>query len=243
MSPSRITTYSVRRPSSFFSQESPPRRSVVRRFFSLGRSNTMPAPIEPANIVVVRNLGDDECYVMEAFEAHAQHCSHCALPHETYRSGGDLCERGRQYARDVAAYLYVENGKYYSVVDRENGKSMRVKVPRDAVAIRSLLAALTEGLRLRAPAVRPPEISYDRTYPVRPRRPVVEHIAPRPDTPESPSRAIVEREPRSPKRRVIVYHSPRGSPSRGSLYDADRVDRVERLYESSRIYRPAEYYS
>ncbi|KAJ5612764.1 hypothetical protein N7510_005958 [Penicillium lagena] len=203
----------------------------------------MPAPVEPTNfVVVVRDLGDDEHYVMEAFESHAEHCPHCADPLQTHRDGGDLCERGRQYARDVAEYLYCQNGKHYSVVDRESGQPKRVKLPRDALAVRSLLAALEDGLRLRAPAVRAPEISYDRTYPVGPRRPAVEHIQPRPSTPESPSRAIIEREPRSPKRRTIVYHSPRVSPARGSLYNADRVDRVERLYESSRIYRPAEYY-
>jgi hypothetical protein len=80
-----------------------------------------------------------------------------------------------------------------------------------------------------------PIISYDRTYP----------IAPRQATTQQPiaCNEIIEREPRTLKRRrVIVYQSPRGS-SRGSLYDSDAADRVERSKESpSRIYRPTGYH-
>lgn len=191
----------------------------------------MPARIEPADpVVVVRDLYDDEKYVMTAFEGHAARCPNCADPLQTHAEGHNLCDRGRQHALDVAEYLYSEGGKHYSAVDRENGKPMRVRIPRDAVAVRGLLAAIEDGLRLRVPAV----ISYDRTYPVAPR---LQPVQPPSQSPE-PAREIIER---SPKRRLIVYNSPRGSPSRGSLYNADRADRVER-YETSRIYRPAEYY-
>lgn len=199
----------------------------------------MPAAIDsPEPVVVVRELHADEDFVMKAFERHASYCTQCADPIQTHDGGRTLCGRGHQYAIDVAEYLYSENGKAHSVVDRELNQATLVKIPRTCVATRGLLLALENGLRLhRKDQRRSPVISYDRTYPVPPRRPVQE--------PE-PYHEIIERAPRAQNgRRVIIYPSPRSSPSRGSrgsLYNADAADRVERYHGSSRVYRPTEYF-
>ncbi|KAL4885300.1 hypothetical protein BJY04DRAFT_180563 [Aspergillus karnatakaensis] len=202
----------------------------------------MPGPVtttaEP--VLPVRELEADEQYVMMAFERHADHCYQCNDPAQVHEEDRSLCDRGHQYAIDVAAYLYSKNGKAYSVVDRDLNQPTLVRIPRDCIATRALLLSIEDGLRLqrkekaRKPSIdnsKAPIISYDPTYPVPPRR-------------SQTVTEIIEREPRTLKsRRVIVYHSPhRGSPSRGSLYDADAADRVERVKETSRIYRPAEYY-
>ncbi|KAL2816220.1 hypothetical protein BDW59DRAFT_153355 [Aspergillus cavernicola] len=194
----------------------------------------MPAPIITTDPVLpVRELEADEQYVMDAFERHASHCYHCNEPLQVHREDRLLCDRGHKYAIDVAAYLYSKNGKAYSVVDRDLNQPTLVKIPRDCVATRGLLLAIEDGFRLQRkvkaePVVdtsTSPIISYDRTYHVAPRR-------------SQTVTEIIEREPRTSKsRRVIVYPSPhRGSPSRGSLYDSDAADRVERVKESSRIY-------
>ncbi|KAF4230467.1 hypothetical protein CNMCM8980_002690 [Aspergillus fumigatiaffinis] len=205
-----------------------------------------PEPIAP--VLRVRELEDDEEYVMTEFERHASHCSQCADPLRLYQEDRSLCDRGHQYALDVAKYLYSENGKAKSVIDRELSQPTLVKIPRDCVAVRGLLLAIEDGMRLQRKEqekaqsqsrarvqVVAPIISYDRTYP----------IAPRQTTTQQPiaCNEIIEREPRTLKRRrVIVYQSPRGS-SRGSLYDSDAADRVERSKESpSRIYRPTGYH-
>ncbi|PLN75027.1 hypothetical protein BDW42DRAFT_46710 [Aspergillus taichungensis] len=212
----------------------------------------MPAPIienvaEP--VVAVRDLEADEEYVMLAFERHADHCAQCVDPLRVHEENGSLCDRGHRYALNVAEYLYSKNGKAYSVVDREVNQPTLVKIPRNCLAVRGLLLAMEDGLRLHrqeqeSPAVREPQtpvISYDATYPVPPRRTATQPVAP------VAYHEVIEREPRTLKRRrVIIYpaprDSPRDSPSRGSLYEADAADRVERQKESSRIYRPADYH-
>ncbi|PWY76989.1 hypothetical protein BO70DRAFT_397878 [Aspergillus heteromorphus CBS 117.55] len=216
----------------------PPR---IRRRNSFRRSSTMPVfleqPVEP--VVLVRDLADDENYVIAAFENHASHCSKCADPVKVHREDRSLCKRGHQYARDVAEYLCSKNGKIYSVVDLERNQPTLVKVPLRCDAVRQLLEAIEEGLRVnrkdettaKLPRQRP-VISYDQTYPAPPRR--TEPVA---------CDTIIEREPRAlQRRRVIVHNSPKSSPSRGSLYEADAADRITRVNRSSRIYRPSEYY-
>ena len=210
----------------------------------------MPAAIEIVEpIVVVRDLHDDEKLVCDDFERHASHCSHCTLAIERFNN--NLCERGHLLAVDVTKYLYSESGKHFSVVDRESGKSRRVKLPRDTSFVRALLDSVEAGMRLRrgrAPAVRPLSRSFDTTLEVHTsRRPIVEQVRPRSRTPETSPKPdeIIERSPSAGKRHVIVYHSPRGSPnrsssSRGSLYTADHIDRLER--HTTRRYRVSDYY-
>lgn len=198
----------------------------------------MPAPIEQPSepVVLVRDPEADESYVISAYEAHADHCTRCADPMTVYEEKRSLCKRGTQYARDVAEYLRSKNGKIYSVVDLERNRSTLVRVPLKCVAVRQLLLAIENGLRVNtreeATARERPIISHE-PAPVR-RTATQEDVA---------CTAIIEREPRSLKRhRVIVYTSPQSSPSRGSLYEADAADRIARVNRSSRIYRPSDYY-
>ncbi|PWY83796.1 hypothetical protein BO94DRAFT_536474 [Aspergillus sclerotioniger CBS 115572] len=203
----------------------------------LRRSTTMPHPVEqPAEpVVLVRDLEADEQLVISQFERHASHCSQCADPMTVLEEKLLLCKRGNQYARDVVDYLRSKNGKIYSVVDLEHNRTTLVKVPLKNAAARQLLLAIEQGLCVlpkTSSVTPPPVISYD---PAPPRRASTqENMA---------CTTIIEREPRSLKRRrVIVYTSPRSSPSRGSLYEADAADRIERVNRTSRIYRPSEYY-
>ncbi|OOF90265.1 hypothetical protein ASPCADRAFT_212114 [Aspergillus carbonarius ITEM 5010] len=198
----------------------------------------MPHPVEqPAEpVVLVRDLEADEQLVISQFERHASHCPQCADPMTVLEAKLSLCKRGNQYARDVVDYLRSKNGKIYSVVDLELHRSTLVKVPLKNAAVRQLLLAIEQGLRVTLPATSPvtppPVISYD---PAPPRRASTQD--------NMACTAIIEREPRSLKRRrVIIYTSPRSSPSRGSLYEADAADRIERVNRTSRIYRPSEYY-
>lgn len=171
-------------------------------------------------VTPLRDLADDEAYVLTAYENHASKCSRCIDALETLREGRTLCDRGLARANDVANYIFSKQGKAYSVVDREHNAEVLVSIPRQHKAARRLLRAIEEGLRLRRDQ---PIVSYDRTY----------HVAPRE---QQPAAAAAERETetvteiieRAPRRRVIVYRrsSPsRTSPSRGSLYETDRKER------------------
>jgi hypothetical protein len=203
----------------------------------------MPAPIEISDpLVVVRELYDDEKLVVDDYERHANHCTLCSDPIQTYKDGRPLCTSGTAHARTLAKYIYSRNGKHYSTVDYKSGKSTRVKLPRDTFAVRDLLTALEQGLRLREkPVVVQPvqPVSYDRTYPVVARR-ASGQTRPRSMSPDTYQ--IIERAPRlSRSPTSIMYRSPGGSPSRptssrGSLYNSDRQDRVERQYEAPRRY-------
>lgn len=204
----------------------------------------MPAVVDNEHepVVLVREPHDDETYVMTAFERHANHCAQCADPLRTHQEGRTLCDRGHGYAVDVADYIYSKNGKAYSAIAREHNQSTLIKVPRAFMAVRRLLLAVEEGLRLHRKQENQnrmaPIISYDSTYPIAPRRsstqqPIQYH-------------QIIESQPRTPKRRrVTIYPSTldsRDSPSRGSLYDSDAADRIERNQTSSRVLRPSEYH-
>ncbi|KAI9373543.1 hypothetical protein BJX61DRAFT_375516 [Aspergillus egyptiacus] len=203
----------------------------------------MPAPaVTSEPVLPVRELEADEEYVMNAFEGHVSRCDPCKAILRVEPEDRSLCNRGQQYARDVTAYLYSKNKNAYSAVDRDFNQPTLVKIPIDCKATRHLLMAIEDGFHLlhrkeeaaQKPVSREePVISYDRTYYVPPRR---SHTV----------TEIIEREPRTltgRPRAVIVYPSPnRGSPSRGSLYDSDVAERVERVKESSRIYRPVEHY-
>ncbi|KAJ5362144.1 hypothetical protein N7541_002988 [Penicillium brevicompactum] len=203
--------------------------------------------VNPANMA--RNLRDDEKLVVNNFERHASHCNSCFDPLKTHKAKGSLCNRGTAYAKDLTSYVFSRNGKYYSAVDFESGKSTRVNVPNEALSVRSLLVAIEHGLRTRqGPVVVQPvqpvqptaPVSYDRTYQVIARGPG--HVRPRSMSPDS--HQIIERSPRlSRSPASITYRSPGGSPSgspsrpsssRGSLWEIDEHRRIERRSEPSR---------
>ncbi|KAJ5835883.1 hypothetical protein N7447_001909 [Penicillium robsamsonii] len=209
----------------------------------------MPAPIEITDpLIVVRDLHDDEKLVVNDFERHASHCDSCSHAVQTYKDGNALCESGNKYARALHKYLYSQNGKHYSTVDLESGKSTRVKLPRDAFPTRELLTALEQGMRIREKAVviqqpiqpvqHSKSRSYDQTYHVPARQVSGKQVRPRSMSPEAYQ--VIERSPRlSRSPTSIMYRSPGGSParpssSRGSLYSVDRLERVERNSETRR---------
>jgi hypothetical protein len=205
--------------------------------------------VEPP--LVVRDMDDAEKLVVDEFDRHVSHCSQCTTALHQQRD--NLCERGHPRAIDVTKYLYCKDGKHFSVVDKESGILMRVKLPREANSVRNLLGAIEAGMTLKSPRrgraspVRSPRTS---TFYVPSRRVVIEQ--PRPSRsyspePERTATEIIERSPRAERspgqgrRHVIVYQSPRNSESRspssrGSLYSSDR-ERSEQRFESSRIRR------
>ncbi|KAJ6108384.1 hypothetical protein N7523_009707 [Penicillium sp. IBT 18751x] len=205
--------------------------------------------VEPP--LVVRDMDDAEKLVVEEFDRHVSRCTQCTTA--LNQPSDSLCERGYPRAIDVTRHLYCKDGKYFSVVDKENGILMRVKLPREANSVRNLLDAVEAGLAFKSPRrgraspVRAPRTS---TIYVPSRRPVIEQIRPSRSYSPEPERTateIIERTPRSERspgqarRHVIVYQSPRSSmsrspSSRGSLYSSDR-ERSEQRFESSRIRR------
>lgn len=184
-------------------------------------------------VAKVRDLEADERFVLTEYETHAGKCGRCVDALDSFREGRALCNRGLEYALDVASYIYTKSGKAYSVVDKDHGEDVLVRIPRDFKSCRRLLLAIEEGLRLRREQAAP-IVSYDATYPVSARRPATADStatgAGSDDNNGEPVTEIIERAPRT-RRRVIIYRraSPgRTSSSRGSLYEADRVDRHER---------------
>lgn len=196
------------------------------------------------SISVKRKLRADENLVVEDYEKHVADCFTCL--------NGPLCGKGASYARTLDEYLYSSKGKHYSKVDTQNGKDTRVKLPNEAYAVRNLLAALEKGMRLpkKVIIVQPDQalsydenetLSYDRTYPVKARKPGRGSLSlDRPSTPTATYK-IIERAPRTSRSPVsITYREPGGSPNRstsirGSLYNSDceeRVERVERRHKT-----------
>lgn len=250
MSSRRSTSYIVDPSNLSITREPTDTRPLARRLLGLRPTNTMPSAIDivnPANMA--RNLRDDEKLVVNNFERHASHCNSCFDPLKTHKANGSLCNRGSAYAKDLTSYVFSRNGKYYSSVDFESGKSTRVNVPNDALSVRSLLVAIEHGLRTRqGPVVVQPvqpvqptaPVSYDRTYQVIARGPG--HVRPRSMSPDG--HQIIERSPRlSRSPASITYRSPGGSSSgspsrpsssRGSLWEIDEHRRIERRSEPSR---------
>ncbi|OKL56228.1 hypothetical protein UA08_08383 [Talaromyces atroroseus] len=172
-------------------------------FIDVGHSHNEP-------VTRVRDLFEDETFVLTKFENHANKCALCIDALDTFREGRSLCDRGLAHAKDVANYVFSKQGKAYSVVNKEHNEEVLIRIPRQHRAARRLLRAIEEGLHLRRDQ---PIVSYDRTY----------HVGAR-----QPAETVTEIIERTPRRRVIVYRrsSPsRSSPNRGSLYETDRHER------------------
>ncbi|EPS33770.1 hypothetical protein PDE_08732 [Penicillium oxalicum 114-2] len=226
--------------------------------------------VEPP--VVVRELHDDEKLVVEHFDRHVKRCKICARVLETNKDSlcdrGQLLALDVQkylYSVDGKPFSAVdrENGKPMRVrLPQPTSPTHRLI---DNIANGLRLASPRRG---RAPQVKPPVTppstsphrktspleSFDATYHVPARRNdlVIEHRRPRSrEQAESPqpssSTRIIERSPSTNKPRIVVYPSPHTSPnrsshSRGSLYETDLQDRVERRYESTHVRRRSDYY-
>ncbi|KAH8695675.1 hypothetical protein BGW36DRAFT_263098, partial [Talaromyces proteolyticus] len=146
-----------------------------------------------------RDLADDEIFVLTEYEDHATTCYQCV---DTGKGGLLLCERGFQYASDVANYIFKKDRKAYSVVDKEHNKNILVHIPRGLKASRRLLLA----------------IEYAR---LRPKQPDIDYCSAHPVVPSCLTKTItstIKRAPRA-RHRIIVYR--RTSSSRDSVYDSD----------------------
>jgi hypothetical protein len=141
--------------------------------------------------------------------------------------GRTLCDRGHQHAQSVAVSVYNKAGKASSVSDRDDGLApMQIEIPRGCEAVRELLEAMENGLRIRGP----PVISYDRTYPIAPRV-----VAPH----NPPSQQLIEVIPRrrSHHHHVVARRSENPHVAgRGSLYASDMDDRRRRYLADSGFY-------
>lgn len=109
-----------------------------------------------------RQPHDDEAFVIKEFTKHAKHCSQCAHPYDSFRDRKSLCERGIAFAKDVAQYLYGNEGRAYSKVESQGNKSTHIEIPPDCEVVRQLLKAIEKGMRLHARSK--PVISYDANY-------------------------------------------------------------------------------
>lgn len=196
----------------------------------------------------MREIRDDEKFVLVEFENHAASCTQCTLALDERKD--DLCGDGRLRAIDVTQYLYSKDRKLFSVVDKESGQPMMIKLPAEINIVLALLEAVEAGMELKT-------ARRGRASPVRPsdnsaRRPLIKYVRPRSSSPGEESEpeptCIIERSPTGSKSRTILYHSPRTSPSRspssrGSVYSNDRHSWVERRYGSTTVYRKSGYYT
>lgn len=97
--------------------------------------------------VALRAPADDEHYVMWRFAAHTTRCSHCKQPLDVVRKGTALCRTGALHAQLITQYLYSENGKVFSLVDRDmQHRYVQVHVPKDCTVVRELMLAAERGL-------------------------------------------------------------------------------------------------
>lgn len=181
---------------------------------------------------IMREPHDDENYVMTAYERHSNHCTRCVSPLKIQRLDQTLCYRGYKYARDVANYLFAQNGKHFSVVARENGRLSQVRIPPNAFAVRSLLATIEDGLHLYSRKA----ITGAHPYPINPRRPAIKEIQPRSQPLVLKSYEIIERKPQTAQPRASLNYSLRRYPGLRSLYIIDRTGRLEGQREHSHTY-------
>lgn len=119
---------------------------------------TMPSLVIPDNLDLGQRLAvpsrpaeDDEHYVMWRYAGHATRCCICEQPLETLRRGENLCRRGILHARTIKQYIYSQNGKLYSVVDRDMGRRVQIQVPPGCKIIRELMVAVERGLEVGSP--------------------------------------------------------------------------------------------
>jgi hypothetical protein len=171
-----------------------------------------------------RRLRDDERAVCRSFSRHAEKCSYCYDPVNVWRKGGQLCDRGRDYAIDLAKYIYSKGGRPHSVIDKASyGQRVEIEIPVEYEAVRELIKAFDKGLTL---ASRRPVVSQDRDYYVPSREQAYYGVA----VPNTTSRRERHRyHDDGLSRRHTVYGG-------GSLYHADEeARRSRRRYEDEPI--------
>ena len=139
------------------STPSPPTPTIA-----MARQATGPRVGFATQVRACRPARDDELSVMRKFASHAAHCRQCEDPYRTWRTDGELCDRGHSYARDVAKYIYSKGGRPCSVVDKESrDERNEIEVPVDCEVIRNLTKAFDRGLSLKSKKA---VVSHDPKY-------------------------------------------------------------------------------
>lgn len=187
---------------------------------------------------VMREPNDDEYYVMKAYERHTSRCPHCVRPLRIRGEGKALCDRGFKYARDVANYIFTQNGKFFSVVASERGRRVQVKMPRESLGVRSLLAAIEDGLILYSQ----PSITGIPCHNIRQWQTTASYKQSRHQSPKLKTYKIIERKPQQVEpeafpRRIVHRHT--GHPP---LYNAGCVGQPQSQHEPLHRYWIIERY-
>lgn len=115
-----------------------------------------------------RPLSSVEAWSLYHFENHARHCASCFNPLEVTQRGGQLCDVGHGLAQDVAYHVYHREGEFYSTAKDYKSKLVRIEIPPGYNQLRSLLKSMDRALR--SHRISSNIISYDRNYPIAPRR-------------------------------------------------------------------------
>ncbi|KAK6405760.1 hypothetical protein LTR95_018733 [Oleoguttula sp. CCFEE 5521] len=198
--------------------------------------STPPSPkvrfASPANggpiTAVSRPTTPTEAWSLYHFESHAQGCPSCTNPYAKYIARQSLCPTGLALARDVALHVLSRDGTVYST--RKD----------DHRLTRSLLKALER--RARGKGV----VSYDRTYPVSPRRQAAEEERRVPvvvETARTPRKSVRKTDRYEVREGAVsaVSRDEDGLPSRARRRETDEKGQRGSLYESD-VSRPRKEY-
>ena len=98
----------------------------------------------------IRSLHDDERYIIDAYQLHANTCHHCS----DCRRSNMLCEQGILLAQNVGKYLYKKNGRFFAVSGHDYDWTNQVNISRGLYAVRNLLAAIEGGFQPGASSTR-----------------------------------------------------------------------------------------
>jgi hypothetical protein len=172
---------------------------------------------------ISRPLSNSEHWQLYYFETHADGCDQCFEPLAVARSGGQLCDKGKELAVEVARLVFCrQNGAVYSR-EKEGAKEVRVELPHNYVQTLGLLQAIQRGLRKGQTFLKPK--SQDRSY----------YVFQRPRTPERMSRTpepmpryeVRLATPSLDRAQYSSYRDPAddfAKSRRGSLYGSDMLE-------------------
>lgn len=180
---------------------------------------------------VSRPLNPTEAWSLYHFETHARQCQDCIDPYSVYLNGRRLCPTGHALAQDVAIHVCHREGEVYST-KKDSHKYVRVEIPYGYDQVRGLLRSLDSGVRRSERTV--PIISYDRTYPVSPRR-----REPEPE-PEERAEAIVE-PAQTPRRRETTRYRYDVKPPSSTVDEDTQASRARRRETEERSKRGSLY--
>ena len=153
-----------------------------------------------------RQLTPTEAWSLYHFETHARDCVECYDPYTVYLERRQLCPNGHALSQDVALHVYYQAGEIYGK-EQDDHKPVRVEVSSSYGQVRLLLKAMDRALKSTSRTA--PVISYDRTYPVSPRR--SSSTERRRDYDNEPREVIIE--PHNSERERRSRHRSKAKPS------------------------------